>query len=65
MAEGDAVDELLQRAAARHGLPLAILQDLLALEGDFPDFTVHGAKSEFTRRVTALLDAAAGEGGDP
>ncbi|HEX7855890.1 MAG TPA: hypothetical protein VF503_19565 [Sphingobium sp.] len=55
-------DALLEEAALRHGLDVDVLRNLLALEDDFPDFTVHGSKTEFARRVAAILDAAAHEG---
>lgn len=52
---------LIARAADRNGIGHGTLQALLALEGEFPDFTVPGKRTEFGRRVTQILDAAANE----
>jgi hypothetical protein len=48
--------ELLNLAAERFGVPVDVLTALLELEDSFPNFSVFGAKAEFTRRVNAILD---------
>lgn len=62
MGDNNVIDGLLEEAASKNGVPVAVLRDLLALSEAFPDFTIHGSKTEFTRRVTAILDAAAAAG---
>lgn len=58
MTEDVGVQKLIDRAASRAGIPVTVLQNLLALEEDFPDFTIHGSKTEFSRRIERILDAA-------
>lgn len=36
-----------------------MIKSLLNLERDFPDFTVFGSKTDFARRITAILNKAA------
>lgn len=50
--------EIIERAAQRFGVPAEILLALLALEDSFQNFSVFGAKADFSRRITALLDDA-------
>jgi hypothetical protein len=52
---------LIARAADSNGISRETLQALLALEDEFPDFTVPGERTKFGRRVTQILDAAANE----
>jgi hypothetical protein len=56
--DDDAADLLVQ-VADRERLPVKVLEQLMALEPEFPDFNLYGAKTEFGRRVAAILDAAA------
>lgn len=51
-------DALLAQAATHHEVDVELLRSLLALERDFPDFSQFGSKAQFTRAVTAVLDAA-------
>lgn len=48
--------ELIQLAAERFGVPVEVLIALLDLEDSFQNFSVFGAKAEFTRRVNTILD---------
>ena len=50
--------EIIERAAQRFGVPVEILSALLALEDSFQNFSVFGAKADFSRRITTLLDDA-------
>lgn len=52
---------LVSRAAKQAGIPDAALRELLALESDFPDFTVPGERHRFSRRVGEILDRVANE----
>jgi hypothetical protein len=54
----DALDdaELMSLAAADAGVPAEILGQLLELEDSFQSFSVFGAKAEFSRQVTKILD---------
>lgn len=61
MSEDEQKASLLARAAEAAGVTPALLEALLALDDDFPDFTVYGAKTNFSRKVAEILDAAAAE----
>lgn len=50
--------ELIERAATRYGVPAEALSALLALEETFQNFSVFGAKADFSRQITKLLDDA-------
>jgi len=56
--EGEATARLIAECADRAGVQVEVLHELLALEPDFPDFTKYGAKTEFQRRIAAILDRA-------
>lgn len=59
MSEAETSHEvLLERAAVHHQVDPDLLKGLLAIEKDFPDFSIFGSKAAFTRRVAAVLDAA-------
>lgn len=58
MTNGQDDAELIRTAAARVGVPPEVLTLLLALEDSFQNFSVFGAKAEFTRQITAILDDA-------
>jgi hypothetical protein len=57
----DALDdvELMSLAAADVGVPVEILTSLLALEDSFQNFSVFGAKADFSRQIAAILDDGA------
>ena len=48
--------ELIKLAAERFEVPAEVLIALLDLEDSFQNFSVFGAKAEFTRRVSTILD---------
>lgn len=54
-------DELLELAAAKHGVPLNVLVALLALEDEFANLTTPSAKGDFSREVARILDEASRE----
>ena len=56
-------DVLLLRAAEHYEVDVDLLVSLLALERDYPDFSVFGSKAQFTRAVAAVLDAAVAKAG--
>lgn len=56
MTDAQDDDELMSLAAAGVGVPVEVLTSLLALEDSFQNFSVFGAKAEFSRQVTAILD---------
>lgn len=61
MDQEDGEEDLMVRAAAHNQVPVEVLRELMGLESEFPDFTRFGSKAEFTRRVAAVLDAAAAQ----
>lgn len=63
MSDIGAADRLLDQAASRNSVEAVMLRQLLALDEAFPDFTIYGTKTEFARRVAAILDAAATQEG--
>ena len=61
MTSTDEMVALIARAADRNGIAQETLAALLALEDEFPDFTVPGERTKFGRRVAQIVDAAANE----
>lgn len=58
MAEEIDSGSLVRAAAQGAGVPPELVDRLLALESAFPDFTIYGSKTDFARRVAAILDEA-------
>lgn len=63
MNEDDNVRSLIVAAARQHGVEPILLEQLLALELTFTNFSIHGAKADFARRVSYVIETAAGQGG--
>ncbi|WP_349312740.1 hypothetical protein [Brevundimonas subvibrioides] len=59
MTDTTVMTALVRRAADQAGVSPEALQALLALEADFPDFTVPGERHRFSRQVGEILDRAA------
>jgi hypothetical protein len=62
MALSDKDALLLAQVAAESDIDANILLELAALESDFPDAGIWGAKAELGRRVTAILNSFASRG---
>lgn len=59
MTSDEEIPALVARAAQRNAVSPDMLEALLALETEFPDFTIPGERTKFGRRVAEILDAAA------
>lgn len=64
MTDEQAENELVNLSAARFGVPLDVLESLLSLERNFDNFSVFGAKTEFSRQVARILDEASNQPGE-
>jgi hypothetical protein len=62
VAEEIDAEPLIRVSAQGAGVSAQLLEQLLALESAFPHSTIYGSKTDFARRVTAILDDARGEG---
>lgn len=62
MNEEDNPVELITKAAEQYGVAPALLEQLLALERNFTNFTLYGARADFARQVARILEEAAGQG---
>lgn len=51
--------DLIASISERNRVDPDMIKSLLNLERDFPDFTVFGSKTDFARRITAILNKAA------
>lgn len=51
--------ELLRQAASLHGVEPDLLLRLLSLAEESSAVSTYGSKADFSRQVTAVLDAAA------
>ena len=60
MTDGQTEVELINSSAVRFGIKVDVLTALLALEDEFENFHVFGAKAEFSRQVAKILDEASG-----
>jgi hypothetical protein len=63
MTDGQGEGELINGSAERFGVPVDVLTALLALEEEFENFHLFGAKAEFSRQVAKILDEASGHSG--
>jgi hypothetical protein len=54
--------KLIADAANKNGIAPELLEQLLNLEAEFTNFTLYGAKTDFSRRVAKILDEAAAKG---
>jgi len=62
MSGDNATSDMMARAAAAAGVPVNVLQALLALESDFKDFSRQGVKTSFADKVSEVIEAAAAAG---
>lgn len=53
--------ELIAEAAAEYDVPFELLEELLGVAENFTDFAAYGAKADFSRRISQILDRAAQE----
>ncbi|RAS14244.1 hypothetical protein DFO50_11159 [Microvirgula sp. AG722] len=63
MVDSSQDDELLHLASLRHSVSPDLMAELMALAPNFENLSAYGAKVNFSRSVSSILDAAAAREG--